>query len=150
MASPAQVKAYVACWLQMGKAVDVDRFHCRYQLTPDSVLAREGYSAEFERHWRFMYRHADFCYLSGTSESIADLLKTRWEIAPCSRCQLLLPLPAAGAQCMAPCPCADVGFWPNLDTLQPRMAPFEEIDEGTEPAPTGIDRVVRRLEAVTS
>ena len=59
MASLEHVKAYVACWLQMGKAVDVDQPLRTHQLNPDSVIDQDGYSPEFERNWRYMVRNAN-------------------------------------------------------------------------------------------
>ncbi|WP_156820229.1 hypothetical protein [Synechococcus sp. PCC 7336] len=144
MASPERVKAYVACWLQMGKAVDIDRRDRLQQLKPQSILSADGYSAEFERNWRFMYRNAGRCYLSGTNESIEELLANRWDIEACSRCDLLVPLPASvSASGTGPCPCADIDSWPDLDSLKPRL------DTAEMPLPpTSLHRVQKRLQAV--
>ena len=150
MATQEQVKAYVACWLQMGKTIDVEQRDRAHQLRPRTVLDDGQYSPEFERNWRYICRFAERCYLSGTSESIRDLFQERWEIASCSRCKLLLPLPAPGAQETSPCPCADVDYWPNVDALQPRIAvlplPEDEVQESHEQK--DMHRLRKRLAAI--
>lgn len=144
MASPERVKAYIACWLQMGKAVDVDGGDRLQQLKPESILSTDGYSSEFERNWRFMYRNAGQCHLAGTNESIGDLLAGRWDIESCSRCNLLVPLPASASNTSAgPCPCADIDHWPDLESLQPRLV--AEMPSFPHP----LHRVQQRLRAAT-
>ncbi|MEM9155128.1 MAG: hypothetical protein AAGB13_08840 [Cyanobacteria bacterium P01_F01_bin.33] len=121
MASHSEVKAYLACWLQLGKAVDA---HC--QALPDkiqleSVLGVSAFSPEFEQVWRAISARAERCYLEGTNESIADLLSDRWAITDCSRCGLHIPVREDGQVNLGPCPCADMTeTWPNTETLPPR------------------------------
>ena len=150
MASSEQVKAYVASWLQMGKTIDVDRRDRLHQLRSTPVTQNGHYSPEFERNWRFMCRYADRCFLSGTNESIRDLFQERWEIGSCSRCDMLLPLPAVGGKAVSVCPCADLAFWPDLEALQPRIAVLSEVDKLSEESASrksDMQRVQQRLDA---
>lgn len=122
MASQPDVKAYLACWLQLGKAIDA-----RIHTLPDtirigSVLSLSAFSAEFEQVWRAVFAHAQWCYLAGTDESIGDLLSDRWTIADCGRCGLHVPISEDGLAIAGPCPCADMmDSWPNAETLPPRL-----------------------------
>jgi hypothetical protein len=59
------------------------------------------------------------CHLSGTSETIANLLSDEWEIVGCARCPMPLPMPIRGVK-LSPCPCADLPLWPNAEIPQPR------------------------------
>lgn len=143
MANQDQVKAYLACWLQMGKAIDVDLPSGQHQLLqPKTVLKLGRYSDDFEHIWRFVLRHPNNCFLSNTNESIQDLLSDRWEIGNCSRCMLLLPLPTPISLSQTPCPCSDLDHWPNWDSLKPRAEQNTAVTT-TEPA---LNRIVQRLE----
>ena len=144
MASQEQVKAYIACWLQMGKAVDVDLPAGQHQvLLSRSVLEFGRYSDDFERIWRYIHRHANRCYLSGTTESVRELLSDRWDISNCSRCNLLLPMPAPLSLKTSICPCSDIVDWPNEDALRPRLS-----DDTEEVAERSLAGVVQRLQVV--
>lgn len=121
MATPNQVKAYVACWLQLGKAVLCDRPAGLERLQPEPLLGLESLSQEFQLCWQRMSLDPWHCYLEGTNESLGQLLSPAWEIGPCARCGLPVPLPATPATATGPCPCSDLKGWPNLATVPPRI-----------------------------
>ena len=142
MASSDQVKAYLACWLQMGKAIDVDLPGGQHQFLQPSVVLEAGrYSDRFERIWRYVNRHASSCYLSGTDESIQDLLSDRWDISNCSRCSLLLPMPAPSSLTVSPCPCSDLYSWPDGEALRPRW-----LDNTPEALERSLGGIAQRLQ----
>lgn len=144
MASSDQVKAYLACWLQMGKSIDVDLPQGQHQfLQPNVVLEKNRYSEHFEQIWRYVSRHPTHCYLSGTNESIQDLLSDRWDIANCSRCSLLLPMPAPRSLKVSPCPCSDLYHWPDWETLRPRW-----LDDVEETAEHSLGGIAQRLQVM--
>ncbi|MEO1132700.1 MAG: hypothetical protein AAFX40_08340 [Cyanobacteria bacterium J06639_1] len=122
MASPSAVKAYLACWLQLGKAIDARINAQPDTLKPDSVVSLSALSLEFEQLWNDIKDCAACCYLAGTDESIEDLLSDRWEITNCGRCGMHVPVLESGQVSSGPCPCADMmDAWPNAETLPPRL-----------------------------
>ncbi|NJK63394.1 MAG: hypothetical protein HC921_12555 [Synechococcaceae cyanobacterium SM2_3_1] len=121
MATPIQVKDYLACWFQLGKTVILDFPGGRQQIQPMSVLSPRSYSAEFETCWQQILARADHAYLAGTDHTITELLSDHYEMTACSRCSALVPISASGAAASArPCPCADLPTWPNSETIPPR------------------------------
>jgi hypothetical protein len=117
MASPDQVKQYFAYWFQLGKGV---RFqNGRSPLLPKTVIHGNQYSPEFEGVWQQILAKPEDCYLDGTQETTAELLTPAWEINPCSRCAMPMPLKSVGVASLE-CPCVDVPGWPNTEIPQPR------------------------------
>lgn len=139
MADPSEVKAYLACWFQLGKSVVVDAQQGRSTVKPSRVLGLNRWDPEFESCWQNLSQQADQTYLEGTEETLADLLSHQWEITHCARCDLLVPVPTQGPTTLGPCPCADLSNWPNELTLPPRL----ETDPAFETAT--LTRVQSRL-----
>jgi hypothetical protein len=59
------------------------------------------------------------CYLEGTDYTIQELLSPAWDVIPCARCQMPLPMKVVGVT-SPECPCFDLPSWPNSDIPQPR------------------------------
>ncbi|MFN4816762.1 MAG: hypothetical protein ACK55Y_00095, partial [Pseudanabaena sp.] len=59
--------------------------------------------------------------LSGTSQTISDLLSSQWEIIACARCNLLVPTIGIGPRTPVCCPCDDLPNHPNLDLVSPHV-----------------------------
>lgn len=119
MASPDQVKQYLAHWFQLGKKVFI-RNGEDYRL-PQPVIIRERYSQAFEDCWtEILSPESGECYLEGTNQTIEDLLCSQWEIESCVRCSLLVPVKVAGIPPTC-CPCFDLPTWPNLEAPLPRL-----------------------------
>lgn len=116
MASPNQVKQYLAYWFQLGKPlVAGDR-----TILPQPVMQGNSYSAEFEDCWQTIEKAGGRnCYLQGTLQSVDELLSSRWEITSCVRCDMPVPTMSLGIQ-PAECPCIDLPSWPNLELPKPR------------------------------
>lgn len=72
MASPDEVKQYLAYWFQLGKPVKVQ--HSPNKLLPQPVLQGDRYSPEFETCWQYILSHTERCYLDGTDQTMAHLL----------------------------------------------------------------------------
>jgi hypothetical protein len=118
MASSDQVKRYLSYWFQLGKPLVID--NGRETLLPNPVSQGDRYSPEFEACWqRVMELKGKNCYLEGTAEKIDELLSSKWEISPCARCSMPVPMVSLGAQSLE-CPCNDLQTWPNSDLPQPR------------------------------
>ena len=118
MASQHQVREYLAYWFQLGKKVLIR--NGSEALLPKSVTAGDRYSKEFEECWqKIIAPDSGDCYLEGTNETISQLLTPAWEIDPCARCAMPIPLQARG---MPPdsCPCFDLPTWPDNETPKPR------------------------------
>lgn len=118
MASEAEVKRYLAYWLQLGKKVVIGNGNLTLQ--PQSVIAGDRYSQEFENIWQqILSPDSGDCYLEGTIQTIAELLTPRWDLKPCVRCEMPVPLINIG---IAPesCPCNDLPMWPNTEVPLPR------------------------------
>ncbi|MBW4522526.1 MAG: hypothetical protein KME16_22975 [Scytolyngbya sp. HA4215-MV1] len=118
MASEQQVKQYLAYWFQLGKKIVLN--NGQSALLPQPVIQGNFYSPEFDACWQ-QIQSADTgdCYLEGTAQTIAELLSPAWEITPCSRCSMPVPVKMVG---MTPpeCPCFDLPGWPNLEIPTPR------------------------------
>lgn len=119
MASPSQVKQYLAYWFQLGKRAIVH--NGQTTLLPDPVICGNAYSREFEACWQFLQSpESGDCYLEGTSQTIAQLLSSEWEIADCPRCEMPIPLRDIGLP-PSSCPCSDLPGWPNRELPLPRL-----------------------------
>lgn len=118
MASPQQVKDYLAAWLQLGKPIRVG-----LQQEPRSVhqvVQGDRYSPEFESLWQYVQGpESGDCCLDGVVPTVAELLTDQWEITDCARCQMPMSLPVAGIA-SPECPCHDLSNWPNTELPQPR------------------------------
>jgi hypothetical protein len=122
MASPDQVRSYLACWFQLGKGVTIHR--TGQVLSPRPLTLHNRYSDEFEACWQYLESlGGQDCYLEGTCQTIAELLSSQWDIERCPRCSLPIPL-ARQWVAETGCPCYDLPLWPNLDIPQPR-APLD-------------------------
>lgn len=118
MASEQQVRQYLAYWFQLGKPVLVHGG--QEALLPRPVIRGNRYSDEFEACWeRLQSPEAGDCYLEGTNYTIAELLTPAWEINPCSRCSMPVPIRSVGIQPLE-CPCIDIPDWPNTELPKPR------------------------------
>ncbi|MGI0489059.1 hypothetical protein ACN4EK_26920 [Pantanalinema rosaneae CENA516] len=118
MASEHQVRQYLAYWFQLGKGIVI---HGGIEvLLPRPVIAGDRYSPAFEECWqRVIAPDAGDCYLEGTSQTIAELLSPAWEINPCSRCSMPVPVRSVGVASLE-CPCVDIPDWPNTEIPTPR------------------------------
>ncbi len=118
MASSDQVKRYLAYWFQLGKPVVINNGET--QVLPQPVIQGDRYSPEFEICWqRISAKGGRDCYLEGTIQTIEELLSPTWEIDPCARCEMPVPVMSLGFHSF-PCPCFDLPSWPNSDLPQPR------------------------------
>lgn len=118
MASEQQVRQYLAYWFQLGKRVLIR--NGQEALQPQAVIAGDRYSDEFEQCWKVILApESGECYLEGTAQTIDDLLSPAWEINPCSRCSMPVPMRTMGMPALE-CPCSDLANWPDNSTLQPR------------------------------
>jgi len=117
MANSQSTKDYIAQWLQLGKQVIVGNA----PVAQVPIRLADGYTPEFENLWRWLASAAiaPQAYLSGTDQTIAQLLSDRWEILPCARCHTLMPTPAFSVGSCPPCPCHDLPHLPNLDLVIP-------------------------------
>jgi hypothetical protein len=118
MASEQQVKRYLAYWFQLGKKVVIHNGDSA--VLPQSVIAGDRYSDEFEKIWELILSpKSGDCYLEATHQTIAELLTPNWEIEPCVRCEMPVPLINIG---LPPelCPCNDLPTWPNTEIPAPR------------------------------
>ncbi len=117
MATTQQVKLYFAHWFQLGKKVLID--NGQESIKPEKVIEGNGYSQEFERCWKQLLQAQD-CHLEGTEQSLKELLSENWELMPCARCDMPIPIKCAGIS-MCHCPCFDLPNWPNTELPQPRL-----------------------------
>lgn len=118
MASENQVKQYLAYWFQLGKPLLVKGGE--ESLLPRPVISGDRYSQEFEDCWkRAIASDAGDCYLENTTQTLAELLSPAWEIDPCARCSMPVPMRAIGPIDPS-CPCSDIPDWPNPTMPQPR------------------------------
>ncbi len=116
MATEQQVRQYLAYWFQLGKCVQIKSGEA---LRPRPVIAGDRFSPEFEACWQQVSSVTD-AYLEGTDQTIVELLTPVWEIDPCSRCAMLVPVKTLG---LPPdnCPCFDLPTWPDTETPAPRL-----------------------------
>jgi hypothetical protein len=118
MASQAQVRQYLAYWFQLGKKIMIH--NGKAALLPQPVIQGDRYSDEFEDCWRQVTAaDAGDCYLEGTSQTVTELLSPNWDVNPCARCEMPVPMPDLGVRSLD-CPCSDLPFWPNTSVPQPR------------------------------
>lgn len=124
MATQEQVRSFLAHWFQLGKPVvlaDNDK-----ECLPCPVYYKNSYSQSFEDCWQqIMSTEGEGCYLKGTTQTVADMMSTGWDITSCARCDMPVAVPSVGMM-KSPCPCFDLHTWPNYDVPTPRMA----IDDG--------------------
>ncbi len=118
MATEQEVKQYLAYWFQLGKKVVMGNGAAN--LLPQPVLKGDRYSAEFEKCWQqILSQSTSDCYLEGTHETIAELLTPAWEMQPCGRCEMPIPLRSLGMPALS-CPCNTLPSWPNTELPAPR------------------------------
>lgn len=122
MASPQEVKTYLAYWFQLGKKLVLNDTQ---EITiSDSVVKGDRYSEEFEAHWQdIIDREGKNYYLEGTEQSLQELLSSQWNIRSCARCSMPIPKQELGVQSLD-CPCVDLPSWPNFELPLPR-APID-------------------------
>jgi hypothetical protein len=122
MASEDQVRTYLACWFQLGKAIIIQPDGL--VLNPQPIVQGDRYSPEFETCWQTLQQVSHHsCYLEGTNQTLAELLSGYWDIVQCARCTLPIPLPYGNIIDLS-CPCNDLSTWPN-DTLPIPRPPIE-------------------------
>jgi len=120
MATRTLVKNYLAQWMQMGKSIRLSTQG--EQVSIYKILQGEEYSPSFNQLWdEISTTKADEAYLSGTDQTIADLLGNSWEIVGCARCNLLVPSLDIGPRVPVCCPCNDLPNHPNLDLVAPHL-----------------------------
>jgi hypothetical protein len=117
MATQAEVKEYLAYWFQLGKGIVIDNGMA--PLLPQEIFAGNSYSLEFEQCWQQVIEAPSSYHLEGTHETIAQLLRPEWEIHPCVRCDMPVPMRNMGMPALA-CPCNDLATWPNTELPSPR------------------------------
>ncbi|MEM1252059.1 MAG: hypothetical protein AAGI69_06465 [Cyanobacteria bacterium P01_H01_bin.21] len=119
MASPREVQNYLAYWFQLGKSVHISNGRTTERPTP--VLEGHQFSRAFQNCWQdIMAVGGRDCYLDGTTETIEQLLSSRWEITSCARCSI--PVAMSNVMPVAQlCPCGDIDTWPNDDLPAPHM-----------------------------
>lgn len=118
MASPTEIKTYLAYWFQLGKKVCLPKEDG--ELLPQPVIRGDRYSPEFEDCWqKIIVNQGKDCYLEGTGQTIEELLTPTWTITSCARCDMPVPLVELGLQSLV-CPCHDLSGWPNAELPQPR------------------------------
>ena len=118
MATKHEVRRYLAYWFQLGKKVITGNGAA--SLLPQPVIEGDRYSEEFEKCWQqILSPETGDCYLEGTHETIAELLTPAWDMLPCSRCEMPVPMRNMGMPELA-CPCNDLSTWPNTELPAPR------------------------------
>ena len=118
MASEHEVRKYLAYWFQLGKKVWIR--NGLESLLPQPVIQGDRYSQAFEDCWqRIISPESGNCYLEGTEETVAELLTPVWNVSPCARCSMPVPVRNLGMPPLA-CPCNDLSSWPNTELPAPR------------------------------
>lgn len=118
MASQHHVRQYLAYWFQLGKRLMTH--NGQQAIKVNSVIAGNRYSDEFEACWQLAKSpESGDCYIEGTHQTISELLSPAWEINPCARCSMPVPMRSLG---MPPseCPCFDLPNWPDEQLPKPR------------------------------
>jgi hypothetical protein len=119
MASTLNVKAYFAYWLQLGKKLLNP--HLSQGLFPVPVIQGDHYSEAFESCWHYLLTsQGQASYIEGTTATVAQLLSEEWEILPCARCTMPVPVAQVGVVSDLTCPCHDLRHWPNFELPFPR------------------------------
>jgi hypothetical protein len=126
MASEHDVRQYLICWWQLGKSLVHHTPAGDNFIRPDPLLLLDPASPSLAVLWDHIQQAPQDYYLAGTSETLADLLSSRWELVPCAGCQLPIPIRRLGIH-TDPCPCHDLQNWPSRDTLPPRTYPPEHL-----------------------
>ena len=120
MATRTLVKNYLAQWMQMGKSVSLSNQGEDIHIY--KILQGEKYSPLFNKLWdEIITRRADEAHLTGTGQTISDLLSNKWDIIACARCNLLVPCVDMGPRAPVCCPCDDLPNHPNLDLVSPHV-----------------------------
>lgn len=149
MASLEQVKHYLAYWFLAGKKVYINNGQETRQ--PTSVLQRDQFSSEFESCWQeILSPESGYCYLQGTEQTIEELLSSDWELHPCSRCEMPIPLKQSGTK-IGPCPCIDLKNWPNDELPKPHLPVnnqkhLSELSHRLQGEEQDLDEIRSRLE----
>ncbi|MBW4663943.1 MAG: hypothetical protein KME01_07045 [Chroococcus sp. CMT-3BRIN-NPC107] len=118
MASEQVVKQYLAYWFQLGKKVIIGG--SGKALIPQSIMQGGVYSQEFEKCWQLITSpEARDSHLEGTPETISELLTDPWQVMPCARCTMPVPMLNVGIPSLT-CPCNDLSNWPNSELPAPR------------------------------
>ncbi|MEA5616325.1 hypothetical protein VB711_00515 [Cronbergia sp. UHCC 0137] len=126
MATKQEVKEYLAYWFQLGKKVIA--VNGKVSFLPESVIESDRYSQEFEECWsKILSTAVGDCYLEGTQETIAELLTPAWEVLPCGRCEMPVPIRSVGMPVLS-CPCNNLPNWPNTELPSPR-SPVSSQDQ---------------------
>ena len=119
MASSEQVKHYLAYWFQLGKKLLSNEG--KIINLEGLVVKGDRYSSEFENCWQEITALEGANYhLEGTDTTIKDLLTSAWNITPCARCSMPIPVLESGVQ-TTNCPCFDMPQWPNFELPFPRI-----------------------------
>lgn len=122
MAEADKVKKYIAYWFQLGKKIIIPSQNTA--VLPSHILNGHGYSREFEECWQLVSdEKIGDCYLEGTSQTIQQLLSSKWEISECARCRMPVPMIDLGVQ-SSTCVCNDMENWPN-NQLPPPHQPID-------------------------
>jgi hypothetical protein len=118
MASEARVREYLAHWFQLGKKIVFSQGG--ETMLPEPIFAGNHYSKAFEACWQRILLFPASAYLEGTEQSVEQLLSSAWDIIPCARCTM--PVPVSNTAIPFPyCPCQDLADWPNLELPLPRI-----------------------------
>ncbi len=118
MASELKVKKYLAYWFQLGKKVVLPKY--KEKLAPQQIFREDSYSKEFEECWQIIVTPENRdCDLEGTHQTIQELLTSKWQILPCARCDMPIPMIDLGIAHLN-CPCVDLDNWPNTEVPLPR------------------------------
>jgi|GEM_PF-399095 hypothetical protein len=116
--SERKVREYLAYWFLLGKKVLLHNGD--EALLPKPVVIGDHYSQEFEDCWqKLLSPESGDCYLEGSELTIAQLLTEEWDIDPCARCEMPVPIHKYGLPPES-CPCFDLRHWPNTEKPQPR------------------------------
>lgn len=118
MATKQEVKKYLAYWFQLGKSVIA--VNGKANFLPQPVIVGDRYSQEFEECWlEIISPETGDCYLEGTIETINELLTPAWDMLPCGRCDMPVPMRNLGMPALF-CPCNNLPYWPNTELPSPR------------------------------
>lgn len=125
MAEAKDVQQYLAYWFQAGKRILIKGGNEAYR--PSRIIQGDRYSEEFQKCWDYVLSSASGdCYLEGTHQTVQELLSPFWDITPCARCDMPIPMVAIGVSPLG-CPCNDIPTWPNDEIPKPR-SPVDSRD----------------------
>lgn len=118
MASPEKVKRYLAYWFQLGKKLIIN--NGKESILPKNIISGNSYTQEFEECWQKVNNlKTSDCYLENTKQTIQQLLSSQWDISPCARCEMPVPIIQLGISTNI-CTCDDLDNWPNNELPYPR------------------------------